>query len=87
MLPLPYDMQIGSGMLLSNPLGIMLQVVPENTRIPFFCGKKSDMAMPHNPRIPTPPLGRQIVMTFPSIYKEKDGGLVNTGQLYPPRAV
>lgn len=38
------------------------------------------------PRIPTPPMGRQIVLTFPSIYKERGGGVYATGQLYPPPA-
>jgi hypothetical protein len=38
------------------------------------------------PKVPTPPMGRQAILTFPSIYKERGGG-VTTGQLYPPRAL
>jgi hypothetical protein len=38
-------------------------------------------------RIPTPPMGRQIILTFPPIYKERGGGdHATTGQLYPPKA-
>lgn len=34
------------------------------------------------PRVPTPPMGHQLVNTFPSIYKERQGIIV--GQIYPP---
>jgi len=35
--------------------------------------------------IPPPPMGRQIILTFPPIYKEKGGSTaITTGQLYPP---
>lgn len=37
--------------------------------------------------IPPPPMGRQILMTFPPIYKERGTGeVVSTGQLFPPKA-
>jgi len=36
--------------------------------------------------VPTPPLGRQIIVTFPSIYKEKSVYTFNYGQFYPPPA-
>lgn len=35
------------------------------------------------PRIPIPPMGRQILLTFPPIYRERGGNAI--GQLYPPR--
>ena len=38
------------------------------------------------PRLPTPPLGRQCFLTFPSIYKERGYVVWNPGQFYPPPA-
>lgn len=36
------------------------------------------------PRIPTPPMGRQLILTFPPIYKSRQG--IKIGQIYPPPA-
>jgi hypothetical protein len=37
-------------------------------------------------KIPPPPMGRQLILTFPPIYKEKVQYASSTGQLYPPKA-
>lgn len=36
------------------------------------------------PRIPIPPMGRQLILTFPPIYKSRQG--IKIGQIYPPPA-
>lgn|SRR5574340_621505 len=35
-------------------------------------------------KLPPPPMGRQILLTFPPIYKERAGATI--GQVYPPPA-
>ena len=40
------------------------------------------LALGANPRIPLPPMGRQVVLTFPPIYKERPKGRTE-GQIFP----
>jgi hypothetical protein len=50
-------------------------------------GLLSPRPMPQVPvKVPVPPMGRQMILTFPPIYRERGVAAIVTGQLYPPRA-
>lgn len=74
---------------LSTPKpGVGAQVVVQTPEarvipIPLVAGPAKDK-LHLFPKVPTPPMGRQIIITFPPIYKERGAGGFTTGQLYPP---
>lgn len=60
---------------------------PVDRRITGVCAVVPKVKAPHVPHMPDPQFGRQIVMTFPAIYKERPrGDNAVTGQIYPPKA-
>jgi hypothetical protein len=54
--------------------------LPQDERLPLIQLNAPILNHAHYARVPTPPMGRQLILTFPSIYRERE---VFTGRLYP----
>lgn len=67
-----------------DPIGAIIQQVPEDERLPLFAGALAKPGYAFYARVPTPPMGRLAILTFPPIYKERGAGGFTTGQLFPP---
>jgi hypothetical protein len=55
-------------------------------RLPVIVLESEDLDTRLYPKVPTPPMGRLSILTFPPIYRERGNGAVTTGQLFPPKA-
>lgn len=80
-------------LLVGTSLSFMSQIVLapkayfDNRLGMWFGGAQSKNSLDNNvkSKLPPPPMGRQIILTFPPIYKERGGSTaITTGQLYPP---
>lgn len=70
-----------------SPFAPILFKVPETQRIPYVASRIKEINPTFYPKLPTPPMGRAVVMTFPAIYKEYSAGSTTiVGQIYPPKA-
>lgn len=65
------------------PAGHQVHKTSESLQIPLFLKPGGDTRkMRIYNRVPTPPMGRLAILTFPSVYKT-GGGRPAFGQLYP----
>lgn len=72
--------------LLRSPSAAWLVQIQEQNRLPFVCQPGRTLPTAFATKIPTPPMGRMIVLTFPPIYKERINNTVNRpqlGQIWP----
>ena len=68
-----------------NPIPVVLGQPSADWNFPMLTRPMvKPPAMSYLPKIPTPPMGKILVLTFPSIYKERGNGAATTGQLFPP---
>lgn len=71
-------------MPLANFFGVVPRLTPAAGMIPFLVKPGPYFPPAVVNRIPTPPMGKLVILTFPPIYRERTG--VKIGQIYPPPA-
>lgn len=62
------------------PVAPIIRLFDEVTHIPLPALQTVRMVRTDTPRVPEPPMGRQLLVTFPSHYKERGAA---KGQLWP----
>ncbi len=77
----------------SSPIDKIPHFANESLRIPYVLNSGTSIGVSNlKPRIPTPPMGRQVILTFPPIYRERPGGTTtvvtvptrpSSGQVWP----
>jgi hypothetical protein len=67
---------MGFGVIWKSPLATSITV-------PSLRGKTMDVPAI---KIPPPPMGSLVLITYPPVYKEKHAGSGLVGQIYPPKA-
>lgn len=66
----------------TDATGLIIQQMAEANRIPMVTGMPAVVPFSFFAHVPTPPMGRLAILTFPPIYKERQGPTI--GQIYPP---
>lgn len=66
-IPLPIAPSLSS---LKIATAMVYRDTPESQRIPYI-SKRVELISPNASRIPTPPMGRLTVLTFPAVYKDR----------------